>query len=86
MMLVATPGNSVMYGTEFDTDLGYYGSHIFAGISYGVLFPFGAMSHPAPDPLVGGPGFNYGVAADGTPNTGDPGTAHTIQARLVLTF
>jgi uncharacterized protein (TIGR04551 family) len=83
---VSTPGNSLMYGTEFDTDLGYNGSHIFAGISYGVLFPFGAMAHPAADPNVAGPGFNYGVASDGTPNTGDPGTAHTIQARLILTF
>jgi uncharacterized protein (TIGR04551 family) len=83
---VATPGNSSVYGTEFDTDLGYSGNHIFAGISYGVLFPFGALGHPAADPQAGGPGFNYGTATDGTPNTGDPGTAHTIQARLILTF
>jgi uncharacterized protein (TIGR04551 family) len=83
---VSTPGNSAVYGTEFDGDLGYNSNHIFAGISYGVLFPFGAMSHPAPDINAGGPGFNYGTATDGTPNYGDAGTAHTIQMRLVLTF
>ena len=37
---VATPGNANVYGTEFDTDIGYHDSHIFAGISYGILFPF----------------------------------------------
>jgi uncharacterized protein (TIGR04551 family) len=83
---VATPGNSVMYGTEFDGDLGYYGNRIFLGISYGVLFPLGAMSHPANDVNVQGPGYNWGTDANGNPNTGDPGTAHTIQSRLVLTF
>jgi uncharacterized protein (TIGR04551 family) len=83
---VATPGNSVMYGTEFDGDLGYYGNHIFLGISYGVLFPLGAMAHNANSTDVQGPGFPWGTDANGTPNTGDPGTAHTIQSRLVLTF
>jgi len=84
---VSTPGNSNVYGTEFDTDIGYSANHIFAGLSYGVLFPFGALSHPAFDPLQGGPGFSYGTTADGTAtNVGDAGTAHTIQARLVLTF
>jgi len=37
---VSTPGNGTVYGTEFDSDLGYSSGHIFAGISYGVLFPF----------------------------------------------
>jgi hypothetical protein len=84
---VATPGNSTVYGTEFDSDIGYSGNHIFAGLSYGVLFPFGALSHPAFDPLQGGPGFSYGTTADGTAtNVKDAGTSHTIQARLVLTF
>ena len=77
---VATPGNARVYGTELDSDLGYHDSHIFAGISYGVLLPFGALAHPANDPS-GGPGFNYGMG-----NTGDPSTAQCIQTRLVLTF
>ena len=81
---VATPGNSTMYGTEFDSDLGYSSGRMFAGISYGVLFPLGAMAHPANQPGQGGPGFNW--SADGVSNTGDPGTAHYIMTRLVLAF
>jgi uncharacterized protein (TIGR04551 family) len=82
---VATPGNSVMYGTEFDGDLGYYGNHIFLGISYGVLFPMGAMAHPENNATNGGPGYTWSTDVN-NPNTGDAGTAHTIQSRLVLTF
>ncbi|HET7608135.1 MAG TPA: TIGR04551 family protein [Gammaproteobacteria bacterium] len=78
---VATPGNGTMYGTEFDGDLGYNGSRFFAGVSYGVLFPFGAMAHPQDSELTAGPGFGYGAG-----NVGDPSTAHTIQMRLVLAF
>jgi hypothetical protein len=74
-----------MYGTEFDGDLGYYGNHIFLGISYGVLFPMGAMSHPANNATDGGPGYTWSTDVN-NPNTGDAGTAHTIQSRLVLTF
>ncbi|HUJ60966.1 MAG TPA: TIGR04551 family protein [Kofleriaceae bacterium] len=84
---VATPGNSVMYGTEFDSDIGYNTSHVFTGISFGVLFPFGAMSHPEDTTGAGGPGFGYGTdPVTGTPNTGDGGTAYCIQARLVVAF
>lgn len=83
---IATPGNSNMYGTEFNGDLGYNGNRLFAGVSYGVLFPFGALSHPANDPLAGGPGFGYGPDANGNTNTGDATTAHTIQFRFVLGF
>jgi uncharacterized protein (TIGR04551 family) len=83
---IATPGNSVMYGTEFNGDVGYQGSRIFAGFSYGVLFPFGALSHPATDPLDGGPGFGFGPDANGNRNTGDATTAHAILMRLVLGF
>jgi hypothetical protein len=75
-----------MYGTEFNGDLGYNSHRLFAGISYGVLFPFGALSHPANDALSGGPGFGYGPDANGLTNTGDGGTAHTIQMRLILGF
>ncbi|HEY5927788.1 MAG TPA: TIGR04551 family protein [Kofleriaceae bacterium] len=83
---VATPGNSRMYGTEFNGDLGYNGHRIFAGISYGVLFPFAALSHPIADP-AGGPGFPYGSPADPRgDNSGSATTAHTIQMRLILGF
>jgi uncharacterized protein (TIGR04551 family) len=81
---VATPGNSRMYGTEFNGDLGYNGHRLFAGFSYGVLFPFSAMSHPANQ--TGGPGFPFGPDESLGDNTGSPGTAHTIQMRLILGF
>jgi uncharacterized protein (TIGR04551 family) len=84
---VSTPGNGSVYGTEFDGDIGYNAGHIFAGLSYGVLFPFAALAHPPDDILAGGGGFNYGTAPDGVSvNQGDAGTSHTVQARLVLTF
>lgn len=84
---ISTPGNSVMYGTEFDGDLGYNAGHIFAGISYGILFPLDAMAHPADDSSInGGPGYGYGTDANGSSNTGQPATAHTVQLRLVLGF
>ena len=53
-----------MYGTEFNGDLGYNGHRVFAGFSYGVLFPFGAMAHPVNDPAKGGPGFPFGGPND----------------------
>ncbi len=84
---IATPGNSEMYGTEFNGDLGYNGHRLFAGISYGVLFPFGAMSHPAnPTGTTGTPPFGYGPDANNNTNVGDGGTAHSIQMRLILGF
>ncbi|HEY5951574.1 MAG TPA: TIGR04551 family protein [Kofleriaceae bacterium] len=84
---VATPGNSTMYGTEFNGDLGYNGHRIFAGFSYGVLFPFGALGHPQTDVGDGGPGFSYGGSGDPRgDNTGTATTAHTIQMRLILSF
>ncbi len=77
---VATPGNGTVYGTEFDTDIGYHEGGLYAGISYGVLFPFNALAHPADDTTLGGAGFGYGT------NTGDGTTAHCVQTRLVLQF
>ena len=86
MRSVSTPGNSTMLGTEFDTDLGYHTDRFFAGVSYGLLFPFAAMAHPqsstATGGAVGGTGFSYDQ--NGAANTGDPGTAHCIQMRLIL--
>jgi uncharacterized protein (TIGR04551 family) len=87
---VATPGNSAVYGTEADADISYHHNGLIAGISAGILFPFGAMSHPADSVDNGGPGFGYGsvTTSNGTveTNTGDPGTAYTIQTRLILAF
>jgi uncharacterized protein (TIGR04551 family) len=85
---VATPGNGRMYGTEFDSDIGYHSGGLFVGVSYGVLFPFGAMSHPTADPATEGTGANYGFTADEAlgNNIGNATTSHTIQSRLVLSF
>lgn len=83
---VATPGNSTMYGTEFDADLFYRNGGLSLGVSYGVLFPLGAMEHP--DDEVGGVNaYGFGVDPDtGATNVGTAGTAHTILSRLVLAF
>lgn len=82
---IATPGNSRMYGTEFNGDIAYSANGLTFGISYGVLFPFGAMNHPNDE--IGGTTFGYGSDPDtGASNVGDAGTAHTIQSRLLLTF
>jgi uncharacterized protein (TIGR04551 family) len=80
--IVSTPGNAIAYGTEFNGDLGYASNGLFVGVSYGVLFPFGAMSHPADDE------FNtYGYTdGENVANVGDAETAHIIQSRFVLAF
>jgi len=86
---VATPGNDSVYGTEFDSDLGYSSGGMFVGLSYGVLFPLGAMRHPADDATTG---TKYGYtdytdpATPNTSNVKDADTAHTIQTRFVLSF
>jgi uncharacterized protein (TIGR04551 family) len=80
MKPIATPGNGYMYGTEFDSDLGYHEGGLWAGISFGVLFPFGALSHPMDTTDNGGGGFAYGT------NIGDAATSYAIQTRLVLSF
>jgi uncharacterized protein (TIGR04551 family) len=77
---VATPGNSSLYGLELDASLGYSNKGFFAGLYYGVLFPFGALDHPDDLSGQGGPGFGFGT------NVGDADTAQTIQTRLVLQF
>ena len=78
---VATPGNAAPLGIEFDSDLGYSGHGIFAGLSFGVLFPLAGLSHPSDLSGNGGTGFNYDIT-----NQGDAGTAYTIQSRLVVVF
>jgi uncharacterized protein (TIGR04551 family) len=86
---VATPGNSTMYGTEFNADLGYSSGGLFVGISYGVLFPLGAMNHPA-DNLDENLRYGYTDYTDpanpDASNAKDAETAHTIQSRFVLAF
>jgi len=77
---VATPGNGSMYGVELDLDLGYQSDRFFAGLAYGILLPMSALDHPANMTDQGGPGFPF----DG--NSGDAGTAQTLQARLILKF
>jgi uncharacterized protein (TIGR04551 family) len=79
MKPVSTPGNSRMYGTEFNADLGYESGGFYAGIAYGVLFPFAAMNHPADQ--LGGTTFGFDPS-----NVGDASTAHTIQMRAMLKF
>ncbi len=81
---VATPGNSRMYGTEFDSELYYQSGGLYLGFSYGVLFPFGALSHPGPDDS----GNSFGFSNDDLIgiNVRDASTSHTIQSRLVLSF
>lgn len=82
---VATPGNEVMYGTEFDGELGYSSGGLFVGLAYGVLFPLGAMNHPADDP--GGTTFGYGMdPVTMLSNVRTADTAHTVQSRFVLAF
>jgi uncharacterized protein (TIGR04551 family) len=85
---VATPGNETMYGTEFNGDIGYRSGGLYIGLAYGVLFPFAAMAHP--NITAGGVdnSLGWGTDADtGETNIGDaPGTAHTIQSKLILSF
>lgn len=85
---IATPGNDTMYGTEFNADLGYRSGGLNLGISYGVLFPFGAMNHPGDDPVTTAVEFpEYGVDPDtSASNVGTATTAHVIMSRLILSF
>lgn len=85
----ATPGHETMYGTEFNGDLSYTTGGLSIGLAYGVLFPLGAMNHPAD--ITGDSPQTYGFtdasdSVNGSANVGDAGTAHTVQARFVLGF
>jgi uncharacterized protein (TIGR04551 family) len=87
---VATPGHDVMYGTEFNGELGYASGGLFVGLAYGVLFPLGAMNHPADDPNNPLQRFGFTGYADpanpDTSNVKSAETAHLINARVVLAF
>ncbi|HEX3757818.1 MAG TPA: TIGR04551 family protein [Kofleriaceae bacterium] len=82
----ATPGDSRAYGTEFDGDLGYGGNGMFFGISYGILFPLGAMNHPDFAMTENPPPANPPYGPTGSPNINSATTAHVIQSRFVLAF
>src|SRR5262249_17602184 len=72
---VAYPGNSTNLGLELDISLLYKNEEegFYAGVSYGVLFPFAALNHqPA---AIFGDGLNKDAEA-----------AQTLQARLVVKF
>jgi uncharacterized protein (TIGR04551 family) len=45
---VSTPGNSMGYGIEMDLSLGYrnIGEKFYAGLVWGVFWPFGALNRP----------------------------------------
>lgn len=45
---VSTPGNSMSYGIEMDLSLGYrnIGENFYAGLVWGVFWPFGALNRP----------------------------------------
>ncbi len=85
---VSTPGNEKMYGTEFNGDIGYTSGGLYIGISYGVLFPFAAMAHPNVKDGTTENVLGWGTdPATGATNISDsPGTAHTIQSKLILSF
>lgn len=80
---VATPGNSTMYGTEFDASVRYSSGAFHAGLAYGVLFPLDAMNHPGSAAGQGGDGFDWG---ENDENAGAAENAHTIQGWLAITF
>ena len=77
-----------MYGTEFDGDIGYNGNHIFAGLSYGILFPFSAMAHPAYDILQRRRRLQLRHRRRGgnANQPATPGPRTRFRSRLVLTF
>ena len=55
---VSTPGNSMGYGIEMDLSLGYrnIGEKFYAGLVWGVFWPFGALSRPVELFTSGGSG------------------------------
>jgi uncharacterized protein (TIGR04551 family) len=72
---VSTPGNAVPYGIELNGDIGYSNvkEGFFCGLSYGVLFPLGALDHPT-------------TISDFKTETSSASTAQTFQGRFVLKF
>ncbi len=77
---VATPGNSRLWGTEFDFDLAYQANGFTIGGAYGVLFPLAGMNHPSGLQKDDNSGEVFAN------NTGDASNAHTVQLRLSVEF
>jgi uncharacterized protein (TIGR04551 family) len=77
---VSLPGNDPFYGLELNGDVGYHNDDegFFAGLSYGVLFPFSGLNRPsALFPITN---------ANGITEAGDAKTAQTIQFRTVFKY
>jgi uncharacterized protein (TIGR04551 family) len=76
---VATPGNSINYGLELDVHIGYHNDDegFFAGVTYGVLFPFGALDHPE---SINGQSFW------GSTYRGDAGIAQVLRTWVGIKF
>jgi uncharacterized protein (TIGR04551 family) len=76
---VATPGNAINYGLELDANVGYHNDDegFYAGVTYGVLFPFGALDHPE---TKGGQSFW------GTTFAGNAKTAQVVRCWLGMKF
>ncbi len=71
---VSYPGNSANLGLELDATLMYHNDRegFYAGLAYGVLFPFGALNIPG---TIYGAAFNHDASA-----------AQTFQGRIVVKF
>jgi uncharacterized protein (TIGR04551 family) len=77
---VSTPGNDPFYGLELNGDIGYHNDDegFFAGISYGVLFPFAALDRPVE--------LFPNADSEGRRESGDAATAQTVQFRTVFRY
>ena len=83
---VSTPGNCDVLRHRVQRRPRLHGHRIFAGVSYGVLFPFSAlMRTPSTTPATAARA-SVRTRHQRQHNVGDGGTAHTIQMRLVLGF
>jgi len=77
---VSTPGNSVSYGIEANLGLSYRnsGDGFFGGVTYGVLWPMGALDRGI---LSAG-----GGVAGGFTRTDDASTAQVLRMFLGIRF
>jgi uncharacterized protein (TIGR04551 family) len=62
---VSTPGNSISYGVEMDVNLGYrnIGEKFYAGMVWGVFWPFGALNRPIESGMFSPAGGGTATAA-----------------------
>jgi len=62
---VSTPGDSMNYGIEMDLNLGYrnIGEKFYAGMVWGVFWPFGALNRPIQLPAFANGGSGTATAA-----------------------